>query len=272
MHGMIGIYFFSFDSYTWTGFNSSLEAPSIANPMGNPGLGEETATDGLNWLGYLVTTFNESSILSYNFASYGATVNNSAIPAFPPGPRDLVQQATDFREHYCDDHAGWDAETSLFGIWIGINDVYHSSTMADPSASIQADIQSYTELYHQLYDCGARRLLVMNVPQITRTPALLADHQSHRDAVYDSVLHFNFLLEREIALWNNNHTPDASSPTHIFFFNAWAFTDYVLDNPIAFGFRDSSCIGEGCIWWDDFHPTSQFHRLLAAELQSTLHI
>ncbi|KAJ5726086.1 uncharacterized protein N7483_007443 [Penicillium malachiteum] len=189
------------DSYTSTGFNASLEAPSIQNPMGNPALGhyltrtgEKTATDGINWLGHTVTEFNQSSILSYKFAAYGATVDNSIIPAVP---KDL---------HYCKENAVWITTSSIFGIWVGINDVYISPEFDDSLAKISSTIQSYTSLLNDLYLCGARRFFVMNVPPISRTPAMLSNPVQHQVAVDQGTLNFNFQLELMVALWSNHHT------------------------------------------------------------------
>jgi phospholipase/lecithinase/hemolysin len=46
----------------------------------------------------------------------------------------------------------------------------------------------------------------------------------------------------------------------------------VLDHPAEYEFPDITCIGEGCIWWDDFHPRSAFHRILAQDIADRVHI
>lgn len=42
----------------------------------------------------------------------------------------------------------------------------------------------------------------------------------------------------------------------------------VLDEPEKYGFRDSisSCRESDCVWVDHLHPSSEFHRILAADL------
>jgi phospholipase/lecithinase/hemolysin len=41
----------------------------------------------------------------------------------------------------------------------------------------------------------------------------------------------------------------------------------VLDNPGDFGFDDNVCVsGEGCIWFDSFHPDSRFHKILSQDI------
>jgi phospholipase/lecithinase/hemolysin len=51
-------------------------------------------------------------------------------------------------------------------------------------------------------------------------------------------------------------------------YDSWSFFTTILDNPQEYGFVDSTCIGheQGCLWWDDFHPVSAFHNLLAADV------
>src|SRR4051812_19267316 len=77
-------YLFIFgDSYTATGFNPSGAKPSPANPIGNPALPGSTFSGGWDWPGYLVTAFNTSQTLAYNFAVGGATVDSNLVA--PPG-------------------------------------------------------------------------------------------------------------------------------------------------------------------------------------------
>jgi hypothetical protein len=88
-------------------------------------IGQGTATDGVNWVGYLATTYNKTVTLSYNFAVYGATVNDSVVYS---EPEDLVYQIShDFCGHYCpppleSNNRTWATDTSLFAIWVGINE------------------------------------------------------------------------------------------------------------------------------------------------------
>jgi hypothetical protein len=66
--------------------------------------------------------------------------------------------------------------------------------------------------------------------------------------------------------------PDHFQKTAIDFYDSWTFMTDVLDNHGKYGFDSNSCIGNGCIWWDWYHPTSTFHRLLAADLQEKVNL
>ncbi|KAL3470488.1 hypothetical protein BJX99DRAFT_267401 [Aspergillus californicus] len=251
------------DSYTTTGFNASSTQPSPGNPMGNPALGDGTAADSVNWVGYLTTVYNDTPVLNYNLAVYGATVNNSLIPNVPG---DLVYQVEEiFETHYCRPAPGsdplWTADSALFAIWIGINDIYFSSLDTDPSGSLEAIMQPYFELVDQLHGCGARHFLVINSPPLDRSPELLDSERSMRELYKALVEQFNCQLGDAAAVWASGH-PDST----ISLYNASRFMSDVLDHPAEFGFLDASCVGEGCVWWDRFHPRSAFHRLLAEDV------
>lgn len=88
--------------------------------------GHGTRADSINWVGYLTTQYNDTTVLSYNHAVSGATVNNSIVASNPDVPQDLEYQVLDeFDQKYCPPHTtglGWSADAALFGVWIGINE------------------------------------------------------------------------------------------------------------------------------------------------------
>ncbi|KAL5001723.1 GDSL lipase/esterase [Aspergillus recurvatus] len=262
---------FSFgDSYTTTSFNVSSTQPSPENPMGNPPLGSGTAADSTNWVGYLATVYNDTTVLSYNHAVYGATVNNTLVPNVP---HDLVHQVSRvFEPNYCpspepdteiEPREKWTPEAALFTVWVGINDIYFLSQKTDPLKHIPSVLQSYFNLVDRLHGCGARDFVIFNVPPCDRSPQILTLEPPDIQ-LYDTVTkEFNRQLLNAAGQWRLAN-PDSAMSTY----DAWSFFTEVLDNPQEYGFVDSTCIGasKGCVWWDDFHPVSALHRLLAADV------
>ncbi|KAL4971150.1 hypothetical protein BDW66DRAFT_155958 [Aspergillus desertorum] len=253
---------FSFgDSYTTTSFNVSSTQPSPENPMGNPPLGSGTAADSINWVGYLATVYNDTTVLSYNHAVYGATVNNTLVPGVP---HDLAYQVSRvFEPKYClpteseteaQPRENWTPEAALFTVWIGINDIYSLSQRTDPFNDIPSILQSYFNLIDQLHDCGARDFLIVNVPPCDRSPKILALEPSDVHVYYTVTKEFNRQLSNAVEQWR--------------LANLDTFFTGILDSPKEYGFLDSACIGarKRCVWWDDFHPVSALHRLLAADI------
>jgi hypothetical protein len=84
-------------------------------------------------------------------------------------------------------------------------------------------MRSYFDLVHQLYECGARHFLVVNVPPTTRTPQMLLfeawRRKIHRKVVED----FNRQLEDAVVEWRKEY-PSVSLPL---FFLYQTFTYYV---------------------------------------------
>ncbi|KDN42704.1 hypothetical protein RSAG8_06661, partial [Rhizoctonia solani AG-8 WAC10335] len=149
-------YLFAFgDSYTSIGFNSWASVPTDTNPLGVSYPGSTTA-GGANWVGYLITKFNSSSYLSYDYAVSGnevSGVSNQVNQDF------LSSQGAGNKPSY----APWTATNSLFSTFIGINDL-------NRGAPIAATINTLFSLQETLYNTGARNFLFINVPPTNRCP------------------------------------------------------------------------------------------------------
>ncbi|RDW81579.1 SGNH/GDSL hydrolase family protein [Aspergillus mulundensis] len=262
-------YLFSFgNSYTTTSYNVSSTQPSPENPMGNPPLGSGTAAPGLNWVGYLATEYNDTTVLSYNHAVYGATVNNTLTPN-PSVPDDLAHQVSRvFEPHYClpaESGVSWTPAAALFTVWMGINDVLFLSDRTDPVKDIPEILDSYFNLIDRMHDCGARDFLLFNIPPCDRTPQILL-REPVQILAYDALTReFNRQLRDAAEDWGS-----ANRDASISVFDAWAFFTEILDAPQKYGFTDNECMGPGCFWFDDFHPMSPVHQLLAADVSRFL--
>lgn len=131
------------DSYSTTDFNFFLAQPSVKNPLGNPQIGaclkspnplslyvnahhphagHGTSSGGLNWVGYLTTQMNSSLILTYDFATPNAFVNNSLIGAGNAPMMDLTNQVKLAFENIYANSTPWRSHNSLFAFWVGINE------------------------------------------------------------------------------------------------------------------------------------------------------
>ncbi|PLB54019.1 hypothetical protein P170DRAFT_344701, partial [Aspergillus steynii IBT 23096] len=216
-----------------------------------------TTANGTNWVGYLVTTYNKTIILSYNLAMYGATVNNSIVSNVR---EDLVHQMLEFDTHYCSS-TFWSPDTSMFAIWIGINDIDFSYLDNDPYSKFPSILESYFSMLLTLYDCGARHFMLINVPPTTRAPEMLDLDPLIRQKHDRAIREYNSQLQEGVRNWQNSH-----SDTSMMLYDAWSLMTTVLDYPEKYGFTDNRCIGQKCIWADDYHPSSAFHRLLASNI------
>jgi phospholipase/lecithinase/hemolysin len=163
------------DSYTQTGFDPKAAQPSPSNPFGNPSYPGWTSSNGPNWLGFLTNTYNASTILTYNLASGGATVDSALVAPYAPtviSVKDQVQ--TQFLPIYGSRPATapWTPASSLFAFFIGINDV--GNGWYRNNATLYDDIfATYAGLLEQVYEAGARNFLFLSVPPVNLSPLIL---------------------------------------------------------------------------------------------------
>ena len=158
---------FSGDSYSQTGFDVKKAKANPGNPLGNPALPGYTASGGLNWVGFLVTEFNKSTLLSYNFADGGATTDASLVRPFQPTVKSFIDQVGLFNGSLAShpDYAPWKAEDTLFGVWIGVNDVGNVYSNAQYDTLLDKIMDKYFQQLQILYDAGARNFALLSVPR-----------------------------------------------------------------------------------------------------------
>jgi phospholipase/lecithinase/hemolysin len=177
------------------GFNTSLEQPSPTNPLGNPAYPGWTSANGPNWVDFLTVKYNASTLLTYNLAYGGATVDSALVKPYLPTVLSLKDQVqTLFLPTYgAAKSPAWTGKDTLFALWLGINDVGNSFN--DASANV-------TTLYRQIFDeyarqvealraAGARNFLFLNVPPVDRSPLTLGQGQDVQAKEREAVALFN---------------------------------------------------------------------------------
>ncbi|KAK4111757.1 carbohydrate esterase family 16 protein [Canariomyces notabilis] len=251
------------DSYSQTGFNIDSTKPSAGNPLGNPPLPGWTASGGLNWVGFLASQFNASTLLTYNFAYGGATTNATLVQPYAPTVLSFIDQVAQFSGSIASkpSYAPWTAETALFGVWMGVNDVGNAWWKAEYDTLLGQIMDSYFGRLQVLYDAGARNFVLLGVPPIHRAPANLAQPVESRQAEAAAIAKYNDAIAARLKAFkaqNRGVTAkivDTSVP-----FNT------ALDNPTQYGSPDATCFnsdGKSCLWFNDYHPGIEINRLVA---------
>ncbi|CAE7099416.1 unnamed protein product [Rhizoctonia solani] len=238
-------YLFAFgDSYTTVGFNSWAPVPNDANPLGVSYPGSTTA-GGANYVGYLITQFNQSKIWAWDYAVSGnqvAGVSNQINQDF------LSSQGAGNKPSY----APWTATNSLFSTFIGINDL-------NSGAPVAATINTLFSLQETLYNTGARNFLFINVPPTNRCPF------SNNNATLASLISsWNTQLKASGEAFQAKHSDVA-----VFYYDSWSLYTKLLDNPTQYGFTDITSTG-GDFWIDTIHPRSKVHQYMAEDLANFL--
>ncbi|KAK7424512.1 hypothetical protein QQX98_000477 [Neonectria punicea] len=237
-------YFISFgDSYSQTGFDVTSTQPSAANPLGNPNLPGWTASGGLNWVGFMVTEFNTSLTLSYNFAYGGATVDADLVAPYASTVLSLIDQVDQFGNSIADhpDEAPWTSDNTVVGVWMGVNDVGNSYYTSGVSETLVKVVDAYFEQLQILYDAGVRNFALLTVPPTNLTPLMLAQGEASNALLVSAIDQFNELLESKLADFNQENEGVTSKITD----TSVAFNTAVQD-PEAFGAPDATCYnGDG---------------------------
>ena len=286
------------DSYSQTGFNIDSTKPSAGNPLGNPALPGWTASGGYNWVGFLTSRYNASTLLTYNFAHGGATTNASLVAPYDPSVLSMVDQVAQFSRSIAarPGYAPWTAANALVGVWMGVNDVGNSHWLANYYPQLVGQIiDTYFSQLQVLYDAGARNFVVLGVPRmffflslfffplrmstvvmgcmhtdklgmtilaIQKTPAILGQAPEGQTSVANGVARYNDALIHAL-----NAFAASNAGTNAVFVDTGLAFNKALDDPTAHGAPDATCYhsdGVSCLWFNDYHPGVEINRLVAS--------
>jgi len=197
---------------------------------------------------------SNTQLLSYNLASGGATTDANLVTPFAPTVLSFVDQVNLFNATLASkpSYAPWTAADTLFGVWIGVNDVGNAWYKAEwPTLSVQI-IDQYFNQVQRLYNLGARKFVFLNVPPINRAPSNLGSDEWSQTTLKAAIQTYNNLIVARTALFNAANAGAQAQAIDIF-----TKFDLVLDNPTVYGAANSSCWnadGKTCLWWNDYHP------------------
>ncbi|KAB8296449.1 hypothetical protein EYC80_009190 [Monilinia laxa] len=257
------------DSYTRTLFSISGTKPSADNPIGNPQFPGTTTDAGLNWIDYLVNTYNTSLTLSYNFAVGGSTVDNNVVPSITSGAKSLVEQTGIFTANLGPkpSYAPWTSANTLFAIWFGINDIDLSYTYSNESELFTAIFDTYWKQLDIMYYYGGRSFALLTVPPTNKSPKILARNSTVQATYIASIASWNAFVKNVAADFQSERSGttvkviDTSIP-----FNT------AINDPTSYGAPNSVCYntnGVSCLWWNNFHPGQAVQKLVAAAFAGT---
>ncbi|KAF1911125.1 hypothetical protein BDU57DRAFT_462341 [Ampelomyces quisqualis] len=282
------------DSYTQTGFDPKSTQPSPANPFGNPPYPGWTSSNGPNWVGFLTTTYNQSTILTYNLAYGGATVDSTLVPPFLPTVISMKDQVEKQFVPIYGSHpntAPWSSKSSLFAFFIGINDVGNSWWLNNATL-YDAIFSTYASLLDQVYATGARNFLLLNVPPVNLSPLITSQPDNGYATEYEGRVISDW-NKRVVAMTAQLKAKHSDVTTFVHDTNA-LYLDVIKDprvyeqtkglkNVTAFCkayangaptwyTKDPTCqyaVNE-YLWLNDLHPTFPVHNATAASIVKLL--
>jgi phospholipase/lecithinase/hemolysin len=224
-------------------------------------------SNGPLWVEYLSTSLGFSYEMSNNFAVSGAQTSDTLTQALqftaPPNPAN-----------------------ALFVVWAGANDFIDSASLttynndAFWNAEIADGVANLSNAVQVLYADGARTALVPNVVDLTRTPDASSFPSFALTYFRNKIVQFNTSLASALVSIQTAH-PDLV----VIAADAFAQFNQLLANFAAYGFTnttadalddpsltDKSFDGPGAdyLFWDEIHPTTKAHALIAQGFQSLL--
>ncbi|KAH7909634.1 hypothetical protein BJ138DRAFT_1154788, partial [Hygrophoropsis aurantiaca] len=247
-------------SYCDVGYSRTSPRPTQEEPLGVkfPGASVFVEDGEPNWVGHLLNMdVNSPRKLVYDFATGGDRVYGIGLQ---------------IENHFlCVDGAGtkpdwlssqWNENDTLFVTWVGINDVAllnRFPRMAE--RDLDQIITQLFEYQEDLYKAGARNFLFFDIPPINRCLWF----PGSKPVKESLITQWNETLINKARSFATKH-PDIS----VLIFSSWDIFACVLDDPVAatFDIDDPSKIGG--IWYDETHPTSKMHEIVARELYSFL--
>ncbi|KAI1811984.1 hypothetical protein GGS20DRAFT_592349 [Poronia punctata] len=282
------------DSYTQTGFDYTQAQPSESNPFGNPTYPGWTSSNGPNWVSYLTFKYNASTLLTYNLAYGGATVDSDLVTPYDPSVISLKEQVeSEFIPGYTGSSAQteWSGDDSIFAVWIGINDIGNSYWNGeDATNELNAKIFTViSDLVDQIYTAGGRNFIFINVPPLDRTPLIVPQGE---DAVA--------LSKADVEAWNGKVVDLAKALKEKSDTNVWVYDSNksfgdVMDDPTSHletsglknttdfcedyqnGTPEEDTFTPSCgvpvnqyFWLNNLHPTSAIHEVVAKEIADAL--
>lgn len=225
-------------------------------------------SNGPTWVEYLA---KQSRLPVYNWAVGGAASNQQkrVIPG--------ILEQVDSWLIYMKEAKNYRPENSLFTVWIGAND------LVTYNQGVDGLIANQGKALNRLVGAGAKKILVLNLPDITRAPEF--SYRKDGVEIKRQIDDYNRRIKQVVDDINSRYP---SPPVMLFDLEA-LFTD-MLDHPERYQVSNvkTSCLdiqapsslnyinaipvraactdADSYVFWDLLHPTTHTHRLLAEHI------
>jgi phospholipase/lecithinase/hemolysin len=201
---------------------------------------------------------------AYGFATTGSGTSTLTLDATHSVQiENIGQQITD----YLATHPKIDSHT-LFVIWGGAIDLLDAQSTTDV---VNAAIRQTLNI-QRLVNAGATQILVPNLPALGLIPRLNGSLSTSLPANAATIL-YNSWLATGVAVLH-----DFYPRRHIYTLNVFSLFNQVVGSPSSFGLMNVTGSSQGqatvdpdtWLFWDDLHPTTRGHDILATAASSAL--
>ncbi|MFQ4135508.1 SGNH/GDSL hydrolase family protein [Nodosilinea sp. PGN35] len=233
-------------------------------------------SNGDIWADYLVNDIGFEPAQVQNFALGGATTGRDngldtllgQLTGTDPNLPGLLNQVDDYLSGLGEGAANPDG---LYVVWAGANDLFNlPSDPAAIPAFLANSVQNIATAIGSLAARGADTFLVPNLPNLGLTPRTMTDGTSQQATALS--LGFNQGLASALTAL------EQTLPINIIPVDLFGLTNEIIAAPAEFGFTNVTdpLLNQGLLddpgyfWWDQQHPTTAVHGLLADVFQTNL--
>ena len=207
-------------------------------------------------------------------ADIQAAIDAGALP-----PLGLVGQV----DTYLSQSPEFNSGDTLFTIWIGGNDLLEffrgESSAAAPEALVQGAMANIEAAVTDLIDAGALNFLVLNLPDLSQTPAFNQQPEETRNSVNELVQGFNRALSVTLEGIEFQNSGVSIISIDVFTFMNGLIVQGIFNNTTgtyleldAEGNPTGNVNGEAddFLFYDPIHPTTRAHAIIGDEAAETV--
>jgi phospholipase/lecithinase/hemolysin len=224
-------------------------------------------SNGKVWVEYLVEGLGMDFVAADCYATGGAMTGSDnykdgVANQTYPGLQDEVTS-------YSLEHSVADANGALFIVWAGANDFFYAlENRVPPNQLIQQGVVNTLTAVQRLWMAGAREIMVVDIPDLGITP--FGRSTGAGSSITSLVMAYNQVLAQGL---------DALEQAGIktIRFSSFAVLREIVNDPAKFGFANVtdqllgvSANPDTYLFWDQVHPTTRGHQLLADAAIDTL--
>jgi phospholipase/lecithinase/hemolysin len=200
-----------------------------------------------------------------NYA-YGNATNGNGTSTIQFGPSNSLSVNVDNIGQQITDYLATSPEITnktLFAVWGGSNDTFAAKSADD---IIKAVIAQAINI-QRLIDAGATQFIIPNIPPLGSTPLLNGSPQTSIPATAAAAL-YNQALAAALSILR-----DFNFDKHLHFvrFDVFSLFNQVVASPAKFSLTNVTASAQGnalvdpdtYLFWDDLHPTTSAHNILA---------
>ena len=230
---------------------------SLSDNGNDDGWGSGVASNGPIWLDHLAGSEFLNTRLRLLDMAYDAAQTD-----YHPGAGSDVWGFRWQIDQYINTVAAGAADSdALYTLWIGGNDLLNIVTPSDAPAVIGNAVRHIALGINDLVRAGAQHILVMNMPNLGATPLMNGQNGGPDNSATGAWLASSFNTALDEALRPYRLSINLFE-VDVFTMMGELITDGYFDN-YADKLKDNLPTTDSYMFWDDIHPTTHAHRLIA---------